>query len=465
MSAPSGHDLSGLIKWMAQDDWRHHVDAVMAEHFEPAMHEFGLAFEQIDDALGGSWATTLWGCAFEDFLTRRFGPDGENPVEAYLRRRGWKERAITRSYMIALQTSVMSLYEVSDLAPGVSFRARDLIRGGDPLLVSERTATRTLKPWDRIAARIVHQGPKMILAGGLLAFTLEASQSLLAQVEHRYAHAVRRSRKAAPSLNGLEEWNGTDDELRHAAPLFTTTWLFDVLPRALGTGRPTLLNSEGDEVVFHTVTFPLASNASREEIAGRLGKLRPLRQETPTFWNWTGQAPSRNAKSHDAEAVTWNVMMEDGAVVLGNVELTERVLSLSVNSAARAERGRAMLAVTLTDLVGSPLTEIQTVEQMKAAPRPTKTQTGAEIPPEIQTQLVHAALDKQYRALLDEPVPMLGDMSPRAAARSARGRRNLAAWLKYLENRSRNAPDSNDPMATYDFTWLWQELKVEQLRN
>jgi hypothetical protein len=29
---------------------------------------------------------TLWGCAFEDFLTRRFGPNDENPVEAYLRR-------------------------------------------------------------------------------------------------------------------------------------------------------------------------------------------------------------------------------------------------------------------------------------------------------------------------------------------------------------------------------------------
>jgi hypothetical protein len=92
------------------------------------------------------------------------------------------------------------------------------------------------------------------------------------------------------SLNGLEEWNGTDDELRHAAPLFTTTWLFDVLPRALGTGRPTLLNIEGDEVVFHTVTFPLASNASREEIAGRLGKLRPLRQER--LYPMTALAPT-----------------------------------------------------------------------------------------------------------------------------------------------------------------------------
>jgi hypothetical protein len=247
--------------------------------------------------------------------------------------------------------------------------------------------------------------------------------------------------------------------------LFTTTWLFDVLPRALGTNRPTVLNSEGDEVVFHTVTFPLTSDASREEIVRRLNKLRPLRQETPTFWNWIGQAASQSGKSRDAETVTWKITMEDGSVVLGNIELKERTLSLSVNSTARAERGRAMLAATLTTLVGSPLTEIQTVEQMKAAPRPTKKQPGAEIPPEMQTRLVHAMLDKQYRALLVEPIPMLGDMSPRAAARSALGRQNLAAWLKYLENRARNAPDPNDPMATYDFTWLWRELKVERLRN
>jgi hypothetical protein len=43
--------------------------------------------EEIDDRLGGNWTGTLWGCAFEDFLTRRFAPDGRNPVEAYLERR------------------------------------------------------------------------------------------------------------------------------------------------------------------------------------------------------------------------------------------------------------------------------------------------------------------------------------------------------------------------------------------
>ena len=43
------------------------------------MQAFELTFEEIDDALGGGWAGTLWGCAFEDFLTRRFGPERREP--------------------------------------------------------------------------------------------------------------------------------------------------------------------------------------------------------------------------------------------------------------------------------------------------------------------------------------------------------------------------------------------------
>ena len=38
--------------------------------------------------------------------------------------------------MMALRNSVMSLYEVSDIITGQSFRARDLLRGGDPVLVA-----------------------------------------------------------------------------------------------------------------------------------------------------------------------------------------------------------------------------------------------------------------------------------------------------------------------------------------
>ena len=464
------HDLSNLIKWVSREDWRPLLEEVMDEHFGPAIEAFGLEFEEIDEVLGGNWGMALWGCAFEDFLTRRFEPDGRNPVEAYLQRRGWKEPAAAKQYMTALRTSVMSLYEVSDLTPGQSLRARDLIRGGEPVLVSERSATQMLKPWDRIAARIVPHGDQLILAGGVLAFTLEGSELLTTALQDGLGRPGRRRRRAkgrqaaAATPSG---WAGTDADLQRAAPLFTTAWLFDVLPRALGLNQPTLHNSEGDEVVFHEVTFPLGSSASTEEVAHRVNELRPLHRESPTFWNWLGEAAPTRPAAEGENALLWNVTLEDGSVVLGNIELGERTLVLSVNSAARAERGRAMLQDALGGLVGAPLTKIQTVEQMMAARGEDHSSTvpETEIPAEVQTQLVHAMLDKQYRALLDEPVGMLGDVSPRAASRSATGRERLAAWLKHLENRSQHAGARSDPLASYDFTWLWRELKVEHLRK
>ena len=43
--------------------------------------------------------------------------------------------------------------------------------------------------------------------------------------------------------------------------------------------------------------------------------------------------------------------MEDGARVLGNVEITPKAVTLAVNSEPRAERGRALLEAALSGLV------------------------------------------------------------------------------------------------------------------
>ena len=71
-----------------------------------------------------------------------------NAVDLYLRRRGWRETAIARAYLEGIRDSTVSLYEVSDIRPGESFLARDLILGGEPVRVSERAATKTMAPWE-----------------------------------------------------------------------------------------------------------------------------------------------------------------------------------------------------------------------------------------------------------------------------------------------------------------------------
>jgi hypothetical protein len=65
-----------------------------------------------------------------------------NIADEYLKRRGWKESASTRSYMSVLRASVISLYEVSNVVPDTSFLVRDLVRGSDPILATERSASR-----------------------------------------------------------------------------------------------------------------------------------------------------------------------------------------------------------------------------------------------------------------------------------------------------------------------------------
>jgi hypothetical protein len=85
--------------------------------------------------------------------------------------------------------------------------------------------------------------------------------------------------------------------------------------------------------------------------------------------------------------------------------------------------------------------------------------------PEDQQAIVHDAFNKHYRDLLDQPIPMLGNVSPRTAAKTSKGRGKVVAWLKTLENHAAKLAGRKDSMATYDVTWLWSELGISDLRQ
>ena len=84
--------------------------------------------------------------------------------------------------------------------------------------------------------------------------------------------------------------------------------------------------------------------------------------------------------------------------------------------------------------------------------------------PEEERAIVQQSLEAHYRQTLDQPIPLLGNVSPRQAVGTPRGREKVAAWLKMLENNGMRRPD-DDPMAGYDFRWMWAELGIERLRR
>src|SRR3546814_6814406 len=95
-----------------------HLGEALGDHLGLAMEEFDFEADELADIVGDHWAGVLWGCAFEDLLTRTIEPGDRNIVDDYIRRRGWNESGSTKIYLRALRSSVMSLYEVSEVEPG-----------------------------------------------------------------------------------------------------------------------------------------------------------------------------------------------------------------------------------------------------------------------------------------------------------------------------------------------------------
>ena len=71
-------------------------------------------------------------------------------------------------------------------------------------------------------------------------------------------------------------------------------------------------------------------------------------------WIEAKAAPRTAAKRRSTAAQTFGATMDDGAIVLGTIELGTKTVTLSVNSEARAARGRAMLEPVLAGLARAP---------------------------------------------------------------------------------------------------------------
>ena len=465
----SAKSLAGVMKWLRRQDWRDAFNEVLDRHVAPACAKADVSLDELSNLIGDHHTSVLWGSVFEDFMARDLD-DGRNIVDDYLKRRGWKQSASNKAYITALRSSVMSLYEISDIVREESFLARDLVRGGEPVRVSERSGTRYLKPWDRMAARLVGVGSRIEMAGGAMPFDREASETVLKALRHgskkARAEADKFARKPGRRVDSalIAEALSDTEVLRASAFLFTNIWLDDLLQRTLNPTLPQMCNTDGDELVFTTVSYPLKPEASADAIGLELAAIPELRPENETFWNWISlEEPT--SKKQRADSQTFITTLDDGSLVLGTVELKDKMLVLEANSQQRAERGRALIRSVLGDLVREPLIEARTVAQLMASrPRGKSKPLSSGLSPDEERAVIQESLDRHYMNLLDEPVPMLGNITPRRAAKSAKGREKLVAWLKFLENGAARH-GSGSPMAELDLTWMWEELGVANLRR
>jgi hypothetical protein len=228
--------------------------------------------------------------------------------------------------------------------------------------------------------------------------------------------------------------------------------------KSLHAPMPEMTNRDGETIVFTETRFPLLAKRS-DEIIQRLDAATEWdRGNTDEhYWSWLSET---NADSSTLQhGVTIESFQGGQRPINGTLELTPEALKLTTNSMERAERGKAALETLLHGLVGPALNKTQTPEQLMAQHDSLDPDPVDNIDPEIATEVIHNMMEQHYRQCLDEPIPALGNKTPRQCARSKKGREKVIEWLKYLENNEQRRA-TREGQEPYDSGWMWDELKL-----
>jgi hypothetical protein len=464
--------IRNIMRWAERPEWAGEQAAVFEAHLKPLCERIGISQGQLGEELEQhGYNGMVLGIVFEDFLSRQLPPDGRNIIDDYLKRRGWRETVPGRRYLQQIRDSVLSLYEVVEVSPGQHCDLRDLVRdqGDETIRVFERMGTQNLVKWDRIAGRVLTLNGRRIFSGGILPFPRESAQSLLellSDAQQKFAgnplevadEAIREAMSSA--LNPAEF-------LRQSCPAFTSIWLMHTLER-LHQPLPEMSNRDGDALVFTETRFPFLAEQS-ELIIERLDATSEWGRDDPDDDCWIWLSEQETISDQPQRGLAIETFQEGEGQLNGVLELTPGVLTLSANSVQRAQSGQEMLETLLHGLVGPALSLYETAEQAMAEneirPQGDDDQELADgIDPELAAEMIQRHMDQHYRRTLDEPIPALGNKTPRQCARSKKGREKVIEWLKHLENNELHRA-ADQGQVPYDCRWMWEELKLTRWRE
>jgi hypothetical protein len=301
---------------------------------------------------------------------------------------------------------------------------RDVLIGGDTEVV-ERTASRTLQQGDIIYAQVWNLGEYSILGctaplgippkwkvdviglrRKLQRKIAKQNRNLAAEDLVRYAEEVR------------EAYLGLRDRL-HAPPR--------------------LANTDGDPLVFHTLTFRIESAEAAFEALAPLALGRPKKELlAEAEFDKTGKLRKVEfdwLKKGNRKMSTWE------NTILGSIKISEHSLIAEVNSEKRAKRIQAEIEKRLAGTATLRTTVAKTADEMLAK-SPKRGKGSAKIDEESVDNILHdpevrkhlqEEMQKQVEAWAHEKVPALGDRTPMQAVNDPDGREIVDSLLLQWE--------------------------------
>lgn len=334
---------------------------------------------------------------------------GRSVAEHALSDRGFRLTAAERHWLEAQRHAWLSIHEVLSVRPGRGLRLLDHLadRAVDVLDVE---VSRSASPGDFLLARVVPWEGGHVLAGGH-PMAIGANPALL--LLRRARGRLRRRGPVPPER--LREPSFGAYLIRRWEDALAERW----------TGAPAIRNLDGDPILLTRDRF-VFDPARKDEITRGLQAVAHL-----------------DSVDDEGEDASYVILAADGAAAGGEPAVLRAALRLradhlevETNSVRRAEETRALLEEALGDAIrhGGRVHEDPTSTAHRRTPASAPI---ADPPPEVRD-----ALRKHQQVLngrwLDEPLPALGGRTPRRAARTLDGRRDLGILLRQMERAMRS---------------------------
>jgi hypothetical protein len=328
--------------------------------------------------------------------------------------------AMERLFLEQATTQPLSFYEVVWNEPGERMVVRDVLMGAETEVI-ERAGSRTLRPGDLLFAQIWHQ-PELAVFGSSAPVCIPPDKKIeIIELRKQLRKKIAKQNRdlmAADLLRYADTIRAVYLEIR------------DALYRP-----PRFCNTDGDPLLFHTLTFrvesaqtafetlaSLAVGRSREELLDD-AELDVSGKLSSVNFDWIRQG---NRKFN-----TWD------NTILGQIKIAGRRVIAEVNSENRAKRLRKEIEKRLGSMAAHESTLAKTLDEMrKNQPRRGAADTesrNAEVEemlrdPEVRKQL-QATVQKQVEGWVYQKIPALGGRTPIEAVLDPDGKEMVEALL------------------------------------
>jgi hypothetical protein len=353
-------------------------------------------------------------------------PDGGVIARSFLRANRFQLSDLQRQILDQAMKQPVSFYEVVTSKPGETFRLTDVLTGSQSDVI-EQMASQQARPGDLLYGSVWTLSDITVLG---CSAPIKIPLSLKAEIIGlRKMLRGRIARQKRPL--------DTEDLLRYADEIRATYLLI----RDSFNTPPRLCNTDGDPLVFHSLTFQIESAESTFEALAVLAKGRSKEQflEQAEF-DERGKLRSVSfdwLKKGNSKISSWD------NTILGSIKISEGSLYAEVNSEKRAKRLRNEIEKRLGANVIHKETVAQTVDEM-ATKSAKRNNAGEKIDEETGDVLRDVEVRKQFQEIVQkqieawayQKIPILGGRTPMQAVHDPDGREIVESLLLDWERRA-----------------------------